>query len=70
MSKLLYTVIADRAHYDAYCAKLEELVFNGDEACQDEIDLLTVLIEDYDRRQNPIYDEDPVALVWALLEER
>ena len=46
MERLKFKIIKSREQYEEYCEILEELVFS--EGDQDEIDLLTLLIEAYD----------------------
>ncbi len=46
---LKYTIIKDKSQYNQYCNQLETLLEQeNNEALQDEIDLLTLLIEKYD----------------------
>lgn len=71
MANLKYTVIKDKEQYKLYCSILEKLV--GD-ACsttslQDEIELLTLLIEKYDEANSPIIDRDPIELLRSFMEE-
>ena len=48
------TVIKDKSQYDQYCRQLEELLEGEhNEAIQDEIDLLTLLVEKYDEELAP-----------------
>jgi len=70
MVELKYTVIKSEEQYDEYCDILEELVFSeGADAQKDKIELLTLLIEDWDRK-HPIGPElDPVELIKALMDE-
>lgn len=66
--KLKYTVIKTRAQYDTYCKRLEELL-NTEiyDAAQDEIDLLTLLIETYDNSHNSFAELDPIALLRSFM---
>jgi HTH-type transcriptional regulator/antitoxin HigA len=50
MKRVNYKIIKNEKQYDEYCKMLEELVFSETKSTttQDEIDLLTQLIEDYD----------------------
>lgn len=69
-TKLKYTIIRSRDQYDTYCRCLEELLgTNIDEAVQDEIDLLTLLIETYDEAHNSFTELDPVALLRSFMAE-
>lgn len=68
--KLKYTVIKTRAQYDSYCEALEVLLgVNIDNAVQDEIDLLTLLIETYDEAQTSFAELDPIALLRSFMAE-
>ncbi|SMO44949.1 helix-turn-helix domain-containing protein [Fodinibius sediminis] len=70
MEQLKYTVIKSEEQYKEYCDALEELVFSDNaEAKEDEIELLTLLIEDWDRK-HPLGPElDPVELIKAFMDE-
>lgn len=69
-STLKYSVIRNRKQYDNYCSILETLVFSKKKtrAVQDEIDLLTVLIEKYDSEHNPIQAMSPAELLRSFIE--
>lgn len=69
MKELKYTVIRSREQYDAYCNQLEALLSEGNAADREAADLLTVLIQDWDRRQHDEPTLDPVALLTSLLKE-
>jgi HTH-type transcriptional regulator / antitoxin HigA len=70
MSELKYKVISDDEQYYEYCDILEELVFSDEpEKRQDEIDLLTLLIETWDKNNNGIPELDPVELIKSLMED-
>ncbi|WP_183549226.1 type II toxin-antitoxin system HigA family antitoxin [Mucilaginibacter sp. AK015] len=65
---LKYKVIKDKDQYRSYCCALEELLsakINSD--MQDEIDLLTLLIETYDEEHNSFTELDPIALLRSLM---
>ncbi|MFW6347228.1 MAG: helix-turn-helix domain-containing protein [Cyclonatronaceae bacterium] len=69
MQHLPYKVIKSRTQYDDYCRQLEEMLFSEEAvARENEIDLLTLLIEDFDARQRVPAHSDPVTLVKALME--
>ena len=71
MSTLKYTVIRDAAQYAQYCDALAALVTAPlTPALQEEIDLLTLLIETWDHQHNTLSEADPVQLLRALLTER
>ncbi len=69
MKKLKYTVIKNRKQYDKYCDLLEELITRDDRKLQDEIDLLTLLIEKWDSEHNTFRDADPVEIIKSLMKE-
>ena len=57
METLKYKVIKTANQYQDYCAALEELL-NTDinNSCQDEVELLTLLIEKWDHEHNSFED--------------
>lgn len=68
---LKYTVIKDKSQYDHYCRQLEELLEGEqNEAVQDEIDLLTLLIEKFDEAHNTFAESDPIALLRSFMADR
>jgi len=70
----LPTNIQSLAQYNHYCTLLEELVFNETktDATEDEIELLTRLIETFDQQNNSFdaSDHTPVSLLKYLMEGR
>lgn len=71
MSTLKYTIIKDDKQYFKYCDILESLVFSTKRNAQteDEIDLLTLLIEDYDQKAWSVPKLNPVKILLSLMEE-
>jgi HTH-type transcriptional regulator/antitoxin HigA len=69
MTKLKYTVIKSDEQYFEYCNILEKLVFNGCDSNEDEIELLTLLIEKWDEEHNTMDDLDPIELLKYLMED-
>ena len=70
MSPLKYTVIRNETQYEAYCGALASLVAAPmTPALQEEVDLLTLLIETWDQQHNSFADVDPVQVLRALLTE-
>lgn len=71
MNNLKYTVIKSDRQYDEYCNRLKDLDMSGNESeeIENEIDLLTLLIEDYDRKSSKFRDLDPVELIKSLMED-
>jgi HTH-type transcriptional regulator / antitoxin HigA len=66
-----YRVIDSDTQYESYCDLLEKLVFSTKitPAIQDEINLLTLLIETYDKQKSHFRNLDPVQLLKSLLAE-
>ena len=71
METLQYKIIKTGAQYNRYCDALEALVDSGKKtkAIQDEIELLTLLIEKYDAEHNTFNDADPIELLKSLMKE-
>ena len=71
METLQYKIIKTDAQYNRYCDALEALVDSGKKtkAVQDEIELLTLLIEKYDADHNSFDDADPIELLKSLMKE-
>jgi len=69
METLKYTVIKNIQQYDNYCIILEQIVMQNKKQNDDEIDLLTLLIENWDRENNSTKDLDPVELLKELMDE-
>lgn len=69
MGDLKYTVIKDKTQYDNYCEILEGLLFQDKQGKNDEIELLTLLIEKWDTEHNTFDDSDPIELLKSLMIE-
>ncbi len=69
MVRLKYTIIKTEEQYSNYCLILEDLLQKYDSALEDEIELLTFLIEKWDKENSSIYDINPVELIKSLMEE-
>lgn len=71
MTSLKYKIIKTRAQYDEYCALLERLVFQDEPSkdIEDEVELLTLLIEKYDKEQTVFSTIDPIRLLKSLMED-
>jgi len=67
--KLKYTVIKTDEQYFEYCNILEKLVFSNYKFYEDDIELLTLLIEKWDDEHNTFDDLDPVELLKHLMRE-
>ena len=66
MENLKYKIIKNKEQYNEYCNILESLVVSDGD--QDEIDLLTLLIENWDQKNIQIDNTEPVDLIKYLLE--
>lgn len=71
MSALQYKIIKTDTQYKKYCDILEALVDSGKhtKSIQDEIELLSLLIEKYDEEHNSFDDLDPIQLLKGLMKE-
>ncbi len=64
-----YKIIKTERQYDKYCKALEDLVFKNLKKDQDEIELLTLLIEKYDDENYQTPELDPIELLKSLMDE-
>ena len=69
MKSLKYTIIKTEVQYTEYCDLLENLIYEEKLSLQDEIDLLTLLIEKWDKEHNSLMDLSPIDLLKALMTE-
>ncbi len=71
METLKYKIIKSKTQYNQYCSRLKELLTGVDKgkAIQDEIDLLTLLIEKWDESHNNFQEVDPIRLLHSLMED-
>lgn len=71
MENLKYTIIKSKTQYNQYCLKLEDLVTSHarGKSVQDEIDLLTLLIEKWDQTHNSFKEVDPIRLLHSLMQD-
>ena len=71
MDVLKYKVIKSETQYDKYCDLLEELLDSGSQskAVNDEIELLTLLIEKWDEEHYPFEKLDPVEILKSLMKD-
>ncbi len=71
METLKYKVIKSRDQYDNYCKTLDALIFDDSSGPQkeDEMELLTLLIERYDQENSILEEVDPVRLLKSLMED-
>jgi HTH-type transcriptional regulator / antitoxin HigA len=69
METLKYKIIKSKVQYNQYCKELEALLEKGSgKEVQDEIDLLTLLIEKWDSEHNTFEEIDPIRLLTSLME--
>jgi len=71
MKDLKYTVIKNKKQYTQYCDLLETLVFaeKKTKEIKNEIELLSLLIKDWDDRHSILSEVDPVQLLHSLMKE-
>ena len=71
MRKLTYTLIKNRKQYDKYCDQLENLTEEYKSEYDDEIELLSFLIQKYNDEQTEKYllNLNPVELLIDLISE-
>lgn len=70
MNQLKYTIIKSKRQYNEYCKLLEDLIFQNSKSAkiQDEIELLTLLIEKWDQEHGQFMDLDPVSLLKSFMD--
>lgn len=69
MKTLKYTIIKSKEQYNTYSNMLEELLALEENTVQDEIEMLTFLIEKWDSENNSFKDLNPIELLKALMIE-
>ena len=72
METLKYKVIKSEKQYNEYCQTLHDLDFSTKrktKAIEDEMELLTFLIEKYDEEHNTFDDADPIELLKSLMKD-
>ena len=69
METLKYKIIKDKETYFKYCEILEELIISDKENAQDEVELLSLLTEKWDKEKNTLRDLNPIELIKALMSE-
>jgi len=70
METLKFTIIKSKEQYDNYCNILEELVILENNNAEDEIDMLTLLIEKWDNEHSTLKVADPIEILKALMTEQ
>jgi HTH-type transcriptional regulator/antitoxin HigA len=66
---LTYKIIKTKKQYFNYCKTLNDLLDKGYKKDEDEIELLTLLIEKWDEEQYQIPDLDPIEIINQLMIE-
>ncbi len=69
METLKYTIIKNSEQYHNYCEILENLICQDENKYQDDIELLTLLVEKWDNEHNTFNDLDPVEIIKSLMIE-
>ena len=69
METLKYGIIKTKEQYIEYCDILEKLVCKESKNVQDEIELLELLIENWDNTHNSLTDLSPIELIKSLMRE-
>ena len=68
-TELKYSIIKTEDQYYKYCDVLEELVFNENASNEDEIELLTLLIEKWDKENYEAPTSDPIQILKSLMKD-
>jgi len=69
MENLKYSIVKTKEQYHEYCEILESLVCLENQNMQDEVELLTLLIEKWDNEHNSLMDLNPIELLRSLMIE-
>ncbi len=69
MEILKYSIVKTKEQYNEYCEILENLVCLENQNMQDEVELLTLLIEKWDNENNSLMDLNPIELLKSLMTE-
>ena len=70
MRGLKYTIVKSEEQYFKYCDILEKLVFQTEDNFIDEIELINLLIEKWDREKRvDLFKLDPIQLLKNLMDE-
>jgi HTH-type transcriptional regulator / antitoxin HigA len=67
METLKFTIIKSKEQYDNYCGIIEQLITQDNNKTQDEIELLSLLIEKWDNDHNTLNDSDPIEMLKSLM---
>ena len=71
METLKYKIIKTRKQYDEYCKTLGQLLDSNTDSkeAEEEVELLTLLIEKWDQEHNTFSEVDPISLLKYLMAE-
>jgi HTH-type transcriptional regulator / antitoxin HigA len=71
MATLKFKIIKNKSQYKEYCKMLDKLLRSNpkDRAKNEEIDMLTLLIEKWDEEHNTFDEIDPIQLLHSLMNE-
>lgn len=69
METLKYKIIKNKEQYKQYCDALEEQIISDKREDKDETELLTLLIEKWDKENNSLNELNPIELLKALMNE-
>lgn len=71
MASLQYKVIKSSSQYYKYCDMLESMLVSErkSKSMQDEIELITLLIETYDKQHAVLFDSDPIEILISLMKD-
>ena len=72
MEIIQYRIIKSKKQYNQYCSQLQEIIFANakSKTLQDDIELLTLLIEKWDATNNSFSNLDPIQLLHSLMTEK
>ena len=68
-TELKYSIIKTEDQYNEYCEIHEKLVFDDYDSNEDEIELLTLLIEKWDDEHYDVPSSDPIEILKYLMED-
>ena len=71
MKTLKYTVIKSEPQYNTYCKALEDLLESNENSkdSEDEIELLTLLIEKWDAEHSTLMEKNPIELLHSFMND-
>ncbi len=69
MEILKYSIVKTKEQYNEYCKILENLVYSESQNIQNEVELLTLLINKWDNEHNSLMDLNPIELLKSLMTE-